>query len=123
MNSIILKDILRDRVEWSLDVMLEEIEPYGNCLASGDDEQDRQAADDITNQVNSGNIWAWCCVKVSAKYKGFEGYDVLGCCSYKSEEDFRQDGYYADMRDEALNDLVKQLQEAKDVLKELGVIK
>jgi len=78
----------------------------GNAMASGDPVFDREAEDAIIAAVNAGNVWAWCHVKVRASldYGGytFFGEAQLGCCSYASEQDFRNDGYYEDMQQEAL---------------------
>jgi len=41
-----------------------------------------------------------------------EASDYLGCCSYRSKEDFMEpDGYYDDMKVEAYNSLCKELAE------------
>jgi len=37
--------------------------------------------------------------------------DYLGGCTYESEEDFKKDGYYADMKQNAYNSLIKQLKD------------
>lgn len=72
---------------------------------------DLETVEQIREEYNGGNLWAWCIVKVKAKWKGFEGFDTLGCCSYKSKEDFMQDGYYTDMKVQALEDLNRQIAE------------
>ena len=51
----------------------------------------------------------WFC----ARWKGFEGSDCLSCCSYESEEQFRQPGgYYDDMKGTALDALNELLADA-----------
>lgn len=53
---------------------------------------------EIERQYNNGNEYAWFCAHVTVKYKGLEADDYLGCCSYKSERDFKENsGYYDDM--------------------------
>lgn len=64
----------------------------------------RQIMDD-----SAWNEWAWCCVKVSAKWKRFEGVAYLGGCSYASKEDFEKGGYLPQMQEEALDDLNNQI--------------
>jgi len=82
-------------------------------MASGDDDIDREAEEWILAQLESGNDWAWCRVRVTARWKGFEGSDSLGACSYKSEADFcTEDGYFADMKQAALDELNEAVQDA-----------
>jgi hypothetical protein len=102
------------QVEFTIECLPEEIPVKGNCSAI-DEETDRETEEHINNQLNSGNEWAWCCVKVTAKYKGIEGADYLGGCSYESEKDFtEQDGYYKDMKQAAFNDLINNLNDLRD---------
>jgi hypothetical protein len=87
----------------------------GNALASGDDAEDKAAEDEILRQLDSGNLWAWCTVVVTAKMpigdEVFEGRDTLGCCSYRDTKDFVcEEGYYPDMRSEAKEDLKRNIE-------------
>lgn len=89
----------------------------GNAIASGNDEEDAEVEKTIIDDYNNGNSWAWCCVKVTAKWNGFEASDYLGCCSYKNEDDFKIGGYYEQMKAEALEQLNNELAEIADKLK------
>lgn len=75
-----------------------------------------ERADDIAAveaSIKQGNEWAWCWVKVTAKWLGFEGSDSLGACSYASEADFRRPGgYFDDMRETALRELKGAIERA-----------
>lgn len=73
----------------------------------------------IREQIEIGNPWAWCYVKVTASYEGFTGYDTLGGCSYKDEEDFKQGGYYENMCHIAKQELLQQLEHAHDAYEKL----
>lgn len=89
----------------------------GNAIASGDSEEDARVEKSIINDFNNGNPWAWCTVKVTAKWNGFEAYEYLGCCSYQDEDDFkRPGGYYDDMRREALANLNSELEAISEKL-------
>lgn len=95
-----------------------EEEPIEGNASAIDPETDAETCKWIRDQLDRGNEWAWCSVKVTAKLKTastlveLEGADYLGCCSYKSEEDFRQPGgYFDDMKHEALADLQRQIDE------------
>lgn len=68
----------------------------------------------IDKELASGNDWAWCRVKVTARLEEYdiEEYNYLGSCSYKDEEDFKKGGYYESMADDAfllLNEKVSQI--------------
>lgn len=57
----------------------------------------------------SYNTWRWCTVRVEVYFGPFIGVDTLGCCSFKSEEDFESSSCYEDMVLVALDDLHKQV--------------
>lgn len=86
----------------------------GNALASGDDAEDKAQEDMIREQLESGNEWAWCDVKVTARWKSWTGVDTLGSCSYTSEADFKAEGYYEDMKKLALESLKANVQHHAD---------
>jgi hypothetical protein len=48
-------------------------------------------------------------VVVTARWRGQEGKESLGCCSYANEEEFRKDQYFEDLCQEALDALNKKL--------------
>lgn len=60
---------------------------------------------DICRRVRRGDDWAFGCAVVTVEWQGFRASNTLGHCSYADEEDFRRDGYYADMVDETLEEL------------------
>lgn len=114
-----IRELTADEVEFVVECEGEHIPYKGNCSAI-DEESDRKAETWIRNQLRRGNQWAWCSVKVTARWKGYEGHDYLGGCSYKSKDDFCQPGgYYDDMKDEALAELNKQLASAYTAVAEL----
>lgn len=90
-----------NQIKYTITAESEDTDFVGNCIASGDDDFDRACEDDIRRQLESGNVWAWCVVKVSAHFEGFTGNAYLGACSYASEKDFLECDYYASMRVEA----------------------
>jgi hypothetical protein len=89
--------------------------------------EDKDIAAEVSRDLYEGNVWAWCGVKVTAIYKNknlpaFEGKTFLGCCSYESEDDFKQDGYYPDLKKDALRELNDKLQDYAKVISELQVV-
>lgn len=102
----------KDQVVYEIEAEFDYIPIRGNALVSGDDELDRKVEDELIERVGNGDVWAWASVKVTASIPGIdlEGVDYLGGCSYRDEEDFKQDGYYEDMKAQALEDLEKQIQ-------------
>ncbi len=94
----------------------------GNCSAI-DKETDARCEQWIRRQLRSGNDWAWCCAHVIATHEasGLTGEAWLGCCSYKSQEDFMSpDGYYPQMVDEAVSDLMKEIARMHEATKATG---
>jgi hypothetical protein len=115
-----IRELTEADVDFVLECEPEDVPIEGNAMASGDDDVDAEAEQWVRDQLESGNEWAWCHVIVRARWNGLEGVDNLGCCSYKSEADFRQPGgYYDDMRAEALADLNAQLEDLDAKLDQL----
>jgi hypothetical protein len=104
-----LRKLIGSEVVYELKVEPEDTPVRGNAMASGDDAFDKECEDRIINDINSGNVWAWCCVTVTASSRGVEARDTLGCCSYESEEDFKACPYYAAMKEAALEMLLEAL--------------
>ena len=77
--------------------------------------KDSIVEDKVINEYENGNYWAWCTVRVTAEYKGIKGTDYLGCCSFASEEDFKEEGgYYEDMKQVAYDELISNLTSLND---------
>lgn len=117
-----VKDGLKARIKREasivVTVMPEDIPLRGNCLASGDAAEDEACAVELERQLESGNEWAWCQVKVEAFWNGLRGVDYLGACSYASEADFKaQGGYYDDMVSAALDQVEEQARGIAAVVK------
>ena len=73
-------------------------------------EELQEDIDSITEDYNRGNQAAWFCAKVTATYRGVSVDEYLGCCSYKSFDDFlKPGGYYEDMIKEVTSELVDQV--------------
>ena len=107
-----------EQVTYGLTAEAEDFPFEGNVLASGDDALDAEAEQWVREQLDAGNEWAWCVAVVTARYPGLpiEGRAVVGGCSYRSAEEFRQDGYYADMCQEAREDLEQQIREIQEAI-------
>lgn len=83
-----------------------DVEVRGNAQVSGDDESDRATEREIIERLERGDVWAWACVKVVASWGGFTGESSwLGGCTYEDEESFREDAYFTDLKQEALEAL------------------
>lgn len=113
-------------IKFKIEALQEDLQIEGNVLASGDKAEDKMAEQSVIDQLNSGNYWAWCTIKVTAHVEGIpevEGTDYLGGCSYKSEKDFKKDGYYKDMCNTARDDLMTQLKSLKIKLNKFKQLK
>ena len=111
-----LRKLTEKDVTFTIECLEEDLPIEGNAMASGDDEFDRGVCRDIQRALDRGNLWAWCCVKVTATYRApngqtFRGTDYLGACSYESDKDFvRCNDSCADMKDRALDDLNESIE-------------
>lgn len=115
-----MRKLTMDEVTFEVKVEQEVVPLKGNVQESGDDEADARAENEVQEALDMGNIWAWSTVTVIARWNGFEGRDRLGCCSYDSEEDFKQDEYYPDMKKEALDDLNRVISDTTERLRPLS---
>jgi hypothetical protein len=104
-------------VTFDLSCLEEDIPVRGNAMASGDADEDKRVEDKIIAELDH-NLWAWCCARVRATWRGFAGEAYLGGCSYDSEDDFRNDQHFTDMCDEALDQLNTTLAVAAELIVE-----
>ncbi len=107
------REELKKRAIIELKCLPEDISIEGNVLASGDDEEDRKAEEEVRRQLKDGNEWAWCCAHVRVSFESLQADDYLGGCSYLSEEDFRAGGYYEDMVNSCLDEILSQIEKIK----------
>jgi hypothetical protein len=112
------KQLTEKDVEIILTCSPENEQIEGNASAITPD-VDRETVQWIKKELSDGNEWAWCTVTVIARIRvevarpgrvtecvTLEGFDHLGCCSYRGEADFRTPGgYFDDMKAQALDDL------------------
>ena len=95
----------------------DDIPVRGNALDSGDKDVDKTCEDEILARLDDGDVWAWASVRVSVTWRTYTGSAYLGCCSYASEDDFRESsGYFEAMREEAFEELMGVLRDASEAL-------
>jgi hypothetical protein len=113
--------VKQPKIYFEIECMPEDVPLRGNCSAI-DPETDAETERMIIEQLEAGNEWAWCTVKVTARIEGIdlEGTDYLGCCSYKSESDFMACGYFADMKSVAKRDLLEKIRESINLNETIG---
>ena len=97
------------RVDFSVSIEPEELPVEGNV--------DDSLVDEIMSEA-CHNPWAWCVVTVTASNPNlfFTEDAVLGCCSYKSLEDFKSSDYYDQMCREAEAGLMVLAHQTKEFL-------
>ena len=98
----------------------EHISPDGQ-FDTGDGEADLEIINAI-KKASEWSEWAWCCVKVTASWGGFEGTAYLGGVSILEDEKYPETkdpekyfrehlGHFEDMKDEAIQELKKTSRE------------
>lgn len=100
-----VRPLSEEEVEFEIECVPEDMPIHGNANAI-DGLTNEQIENDIRDQLAGGNTWAWCIIRVTARWADYEGYSYLNGCSYRSEEQFKHpDGHYPKMKALALADL------------------
>jgi hypothetical protein len=76
-----IRKLTKDEVTFSLRIEDEDLELEG-AFASGDDDADIADIADIRDRLERGDLWAWCCVFVTATWGNHSFSTNLGGCSY-----------------------------------------
>jgi hypothetical protein len=108
---------MRDEIKYEIIAEPDDAPFEGNCSAI-DDGSDRETEDWIRDQLECGNLWAWCVLKIRATIE-IEGTeytaesDPIGGCSYESEKAFatagEDEGEYSIMQAEARESLLNAI--------------
>ena len=108
-------------VTYSLFIEPEDSPLEGNVIESGDNVTDLLAEVDIAQRLNYGDEWAWFCARVEASFKSLRGIDMLGCCSYSGKDEFlADDGYWPDMKAQALANLIMAARDGVELMEVIG---
>lgn len=120
INSLLFQD-----VKFEVEIEPEDLPVRGNVIESGDLQYDKSVEDEIIAELNSGNIYVWCCIKVTAKWKTWSGVTYLGGCSSKSEKELLSDNadLIEGLKNEALYDLNDTLKNVFNELQDLIDVK
>ena len=99
-----------------LEIRESDVPIRGNAMVSGNSKYDRKVENEIIERLDSGDIYAWFDAKVTVSIEvngiTFEGYDILGACSYTFLTQFLESsGYYDDMVQTALDNALSELRE------------
>jgi len=87
------------------DIRLEE------CFWGGALEQDLKNRNNILEDLNNGNNWAWCCARISINFFGEVFSEYLSECSFKDSQDFiTNSGYYEDMLDSLVDQVIDYIE-------------
>ncbi len=112
------RELLENEVVFHINVT-EDTELSVDQFGGDNPEEDAEMVRELQARLNTGDTWAWCTVEVVATWKSWKGTDVLGGCSYKDEQEFRQDGYFDDMKARELEELNRIFQEDANRLEEI----
>ncbi len=111
MPFIKFRNLLTEDVSFSLRLEEEHISPEQHFIeeCKNYDDDTVEMIKGIKKRLSRGDLWAWCVVIVEAEWNGMTGSTSLGCCSYDNEKDFKDDGCFDDMCEEALDELNRNL--------------
>ena len=116
-----------EAVTFSIEYLPEEDPIEGNILASGEEEVDKRAEDEIREMLSQGIKTAFCQIHIQGEAYGLIADDYLGHCSYFSEQEFEgsealnipPDPYCIDMKNEVLNSLNESREKVLEFLEEM----
>lgn len=118
-----LRKLEEHEVEFELSTESEDTSHIGECSAVSD-EVDKAAEEDISRRLAHGDESAWCVLVVKATWKGYSETDYLGGFTFPEGNNGRQNqkyaaDSYADMKEEVLERLNKQLSERTRIPKDI----
>ena len=117
-----LRKLTKNDVEFVLTIEDDDT-PLEGAFSSDDPEADRNLVKELKHRLDRGDVWAWCTVIVTARWKNWRGIATLGACSYDDEADFKSGGgYYEGMCEDAVEDLNNRIHSTAESLKELEVV-
>lgn len=92
--------------------------PENEDVSPSDNMDDQEMINYVIEQYNAGNEAAWFCAKVEVKFRGIEGTDYLGCCSYGSFKEFQSDesGYYVDMINQCIDQINSDIESNNELI-------
>ena len=109
-----LRKITVDEVQWTVTPLPEDQSPE-DAHDCSEGEHLKECQRIRTEAV--WNEWAWCCVEVKGYWNGLQGIAYLGACSYRNEDDFKQDGgYFKQLQSEAMDDLQSRAERIAEAL-------
>ncbi len=91
-----------------------EIEPSSELMPiETNADFDLEKIENINAKLDAGNKWIWCTIRVKAEFKGIIGESFLAECSYENENEFKNSEFWPKMRDEAFENLKKNVEKLK----------
>src|SRR5690242_4791932 len=73
----------------------------------------------LADDPDAGNEWQGCTVYVEASYAGLIGKATMRGCSYPDQESFERDIYFEPLRDAALADLARKIEDTRRALRQV----
>ena len=118
-----MRKLTKDEVKFSVEIESEDMQVRGNYMCTEDPESDKKDEDEILARLERGDIFAWCVIKVTAKWEEFEGFAIIGGVSFSEDENgMKQAEIEAEeygLHEEALDQLNKEINayvmNAKDI--------
>lgn len=113
--------IPESEVRFSVRYHPEDIPVRGN-VSAWSEEEDRKAENEVLARLDNGDIFAWFWVEVRAEWNGIEGRSSLGGCNYESREDFESSETLEELKAEAYEELIGEIERLYLALKKLGEV-
>lgn len=110
------KELTDDEVTFTIDFVPEDLPVRGNAQESEDPDSDKEVEDEILARLNKGDYFAWCCVKVTAKWEDWSASDTIGAVSFGDNDNPEECDYIPDLKLGALHYLNEKVKSAKALL-------
>jgi hypothetical protein len=108
-----MRKLTDKEVSFRISVEQDDLEVRGNAMCSGDDDFDLECENDILRRLDRGDYTAWCYVKVTASWNGFEGFAGIGACSFAEDANEQIEAHQIatdyDLAGDALADLNEKI--------------
>jgi len=111
-----MRRLRTDEVKFHYSIQQDDMPYVGNISASGDDEHDKEAEDEIEQRLDAGDVLAWFTIVVEARWWSpinelHQGTAVMGGCNYAPNTPLEEIVEDLGLRGQAVDSLMSGLDE------------